>query len=52
MPGDVERRATQNAAPVGKVIEKNLAENDRSIVEAVHGVLPDVFLGAGAFGPR
>jgi hypothetical protein len=52
MPSHVERCAAQNAATVGKVIEQNLAENDRSVVETVHGVLPDVFLGAGAFGPR
>jgi hypothetical protein len=52
MPRDIERRATQHAATVGKVIEENLAENDRSIVETVHGLLRDVFLGAGAFGPR
>ena len=42
----------QNPAAVGEVIEKNLAEDDRSVVETVHGFLPDVFLGAGAVGPR
>jgi hypothetical protein len=52
MPRDVEGRAAQNPAAVGEVIEKNLAEDDRSVVETVHGFLPDVFLGAGALGPR
>ena len=52
MPGHVERRPAQDTAAVGKVIEENLAEYDRSVVETMHGVLPDVFLGAGAFGPR
>ena len=52
MPRDVERRPAQNAATVGKVVEEDLAENDRSVVETVHGLLPDAFLGAGGFGPR
>jgi hypothetical protein len=52
MPGHVEWRATQHTTAVGEVVEEDLAENDRSVVETVHGFLPDAFLGAGAFSPR
>jgi len=52
MSRDVEWRPAQHATAVGEVVEEDLAENDRSVVETVHGFLPDAFLGAGAFGPR
>ena len=52
MPSDIERRAAQYTTPVDEVVEENLAENDRAIVETVHGFLPDAFLRAGGFGPR